>query len=222
MTQSTAPLAPALRFFKALADESRLRIVGILAHGPRSVDELAALLNLRSPTISHHLARLREADLVSMTSDGNTHLYQLDLDALRVLSRELLSVERVTSFADTVEAAGWERKVLRDFFEGERLTEIPASRKKRAVVLKWLAGRFQPDRRYGEIEVNHILERHHPDPATLRRELVGAALLCREQSVYWRPVADSRFRSLGQCEGTGESVPGWNEAVVYDKAFGGD
>jgi DNA-binding transcriptional ArsR family regulator len=190
MTQSPAPLAPALRFFKAMADESRLRIVGVLAQGPRSVDELAALLNLRSPTISHHLARLRAAGLVSMRSDGNTHLYQLDIEALRLLSRELLSAERVASFADTVEAEGWERKVLRDFFEGERLKEIPASRKKRAVVLRWLAERFVPDRRYGEIEVNRILERHHPDPATLRRELVGAALLRREQSIYWRPAAD--------------------------------
>ncbi len=186
------PAAPILRVFKALADESRLRIVGVLAQGPRSVDELAALLGLRSPTISHHLARLRHAELVSMRPDGTLHLYQLDMDALRLLSRDLLSVDRMRSLADSVEAEGWQRKVLRDFFEGERLKEIPASRKKRAVVLEWLAGRFEPDRRYAEIEVNRILEHHHPDPATLRRELVGAALLQRQHSIYWRPVADSR------------------------------
>ena len=33
----------------------------------------------------------------------------------------------------------WERKVLHDFFDGERLKEIPSSRKKRLVILKWLA-----------------------------------------------------------------------------------
>ncbi|MDQ6671821.1 MAG: metalloregulator ArsR/SmtB family transcription factor [Chloroflexota bacterium] len=186
------PLTPMLRLFKALADESRLRIVGILAQGPRSVDELAALLQLRSPTISHHLARLRQADLLSMRSDGNVHLYQLDMQALRALSRELLSVERVRSLSGTLEPQGWEHKVLRDFLDGERLKEIPASRKKRGVVLEWLASKFQPDQRYGEIEVNRILERHHPDPATLRRELVGAALLQREHSVYWRPAEAAR------------------------------
>src|ERR1700730_5988889 len=121
MTQSTdppagEPLGPALRFFKALADQSRLRIIGVLAEGPRSVDELAALLNLRSPTISHHLPRLKAANLLTMRSHTHLHFYQLNTDVLRGLSRELLSVERVTSLADSVEAQGWERKVLRDFF----------------------------------------------------------------------------------------------------------
>ena len=179
----------ALRVFKALADESRLRIVGILASGERSVDELAAQLNLRAPTVSHHLSRLRELGLVSMRADGTIHLYRLEPDALRALSREVLSVERLASWADDVEAEAWQRKVLRDFFEGARLKEIPASRKKRQVVLEWLAGQFQADVRYPERTVNELLARHHPDTATLRRELVGAGLLQREQSVYWRPVA---------------------------------
>jgi hypothetical protein len=31
-----------------------------------------------------------------------------------------------------------------------------------------------------------IIGRHHPDFATLRRELIGAKLLARENGVYWR------------------------------------
>jgi hypothetical protein len=178
-----------LRFFKTLADESRLRILGILAGGERSVDDLAAVLDLRAPTVSHHLARHRELGLVTMRADGNTHLYRLDADALRAISRDVLSFERVAGFADDLEAEAWQRKVLRDFFEGERLKEIPASRKKRSVVLQWLASRFSPDVRYREVEVNELLARHHPDTATLRRELVGAGLLQREQSIYWRPTS---------------------------------
>ena len=176
-----------LRFFKSLADASRLRMLGILASGERSVDELAALLDLRPPTVSHHLAILRELGLVSMRADGNVHFYRLDEHALRALSRDVLSPECVASFADDVEAEAWERKVLRDFFDGERLKEIPASRKKRAVILKRLAHEFRPGMRYRETEVNEVLKRHHADPATLRRELVGAGLLERTQSVYWRP-----------------------------------
>jgi hypothetical protein len=34
--------------------------------------------------------------------------------------------------------------------------------------------------------VNEIIGRHHPDFATLRRELIGANLLAREAGVYWR------------------------------------
>jgi len=185
---SEAQLQRVLRLFKSLANASRLRVLGILATGERSVDELAALLDLRPPTVSHHLALLRELGLVSMRAEGNVHFYRLDEDALRALSRDVLGPERVASFADTVEAEAWERKVLRDFFEGERLKEIPASRNKRAVILKRLAHEFHPGTRYRETDVNDVLKRHHADPATLRRELVGAGLLERAQSVYWRPL----------------------------------
>lgn len=187
-----AALQPVVTFFKVLADANRLRLLGLLANHERSVDELAALLNLRPPTISHHLARLRELGLVAMRADGNVHFYRLDQDALRALSRDILSVERVASLADQVEPRGWETRVLRDFFDGPRLKEIPASRKKRDVVLEQLATAFQPGVRYRETEVNTVLQEYHPDSATLRRELVGAGLLERAESVYWRPSAASR------------------------------
>jgi DNA-binding transcriptional ArsR family regulator len=180
----------AVRFFKALADESRLRLVGILAHQERSVEELAAMLDLRAPTVSHHLARLRVIGLVTMRPEGTTHLYRLATEALRTMSRDLLTPERIGSLADDVEGEAWERKVLRDFFEGERLKEIPASRKKREVILRWLANRFEPGMRYPEREVNAIIKRHHPDSATLRRELIGYGWLQRENGVYWRPPGD--------------------------------
>jgi predicted transcriptional regulator len=182
------PLQTVLRFFKALADESRLRIVGILAGGERSVDQLTVQLNLRGPTVSHHLGHLRAVGLVSMRAEGNVHVYRLEADVLRTLSRDVFSLERMVALADDVEAEAWQRKILRDFFEGEHLKEIPASRKKRAVVLQWLVTRFQVGARYREVDVNELLKRHHPDAATLRRELVGAGLLQREQSIYWRPV----------------------------------
>ncbi len=98
MTEQVLQLV--LRFFKVLADESRLRILGILAGGERSVEDLAALLDLRAPTVSHHLPRLRELGLVTMRAEGNTHLYRLDADALRLISRDVLSLDRVAAFAD--------------------------------------------------------------------------------------------------------------------------
>lgn len=179
----------ALRFFKVLADESRLKILGILASRECSVEELAALLSLRAPTVSHHLGRLKDLGLVTMRADGNTHLYTLEVEALRALSKDVLSPDAVAAFGgDAVGGVGdaWERKVLRDFFDGERLKEIPASRKKRAVVLRWLADRFEPDTRYPESAVNATIARHHLDFATLRRELIGAQLMRRENGVYWR------------------------------------
>src|SRR5919199_2504460 len=152
-----------LQFFRALADASRLRLLGILASRECSVEELASLLDLKAPTVSHHLNKLKELGLVRMRQEGTTHLYRLDTEALRALSRDVLTPEKMVSLADDVEGEAWERKVLRDFFEGERLKEIPASRKKREIVLRWLASQLPVDVRYREVEVNKLLQRYHPD-----------------------------------------------------------
>src|SRR5260370_3182845 len=82
-----AQAAILLRFFKAVAGQSLLKIVGLLADADHSVQQLAALLQLREPTISHHLAILREAGLVQSRADGTTHWYSLNQDTLRELSR---------------------------------------------------------------------------------------------------------------------------------------
>src|SRR5947209_18653164 len=175
-----------LQFFKALADENRLKLLGLLANRELSVEELAALLELRAPTVSHHLAKLKELNLVGMRPEGNTHIYWLNAEALRSTSKGLLSSEKMASLVDDVEGEAWERKVLRDFFEGTRLKEVPASRKKRSVILRWLASQYEPDVLYKESELNEMIERHHPDTASLRRELIGEKLLQRENGMYWR------------------------------------
>ena len=59
-----------LAFFKAMANESRLKIVGLLAQRERSVQELAELLALKEPTVSHHLAVLKDLGLVSVRAEG--------------------------------------------------------------------------------------------------------------------------------------------------------
>ncbi len=183
-----------LRFFKALADESRLKIVGILASQECSVEELAALLELKEPTVSHHLSRLKELNLVSMRPDGNAHLYQLDSDTLQNISKEIFMPEKMASLVQEVNTEAWEQKILRTYIDGDsldsdgvqRLKDIPASRKKRLVILKWLVKKFDIGADYPERSVNEIIKRYHPDCATLRRDLVGYQLMQREQGVYWR------------------------------------
>ncbi|WP_375472554.1 metalloregulator ArsR/SmtB family transcription factor [uncultured Nostoc sp.] len=183
-----------LRFFKALADDSRLKIVGILANQECSVEELAVLLQLKEPTVSHHLAKLKELNLVTMRSEGNSHLYQLDSEALQSISKEIFTPEKIASLIEDVDTEAWESKVLKNYFEGDvsdkdsvqRLKEIPASRKKRLVILKWLANQFDVGVNYPERLVNDILKRYHIDCATLRRELIACQLMQRENGVYWR------------------------------------
>jgi DNA-binding transcriptional ArsR family regulator len=75
----------ASNFLKALAHESRLMILCILAEGEKSVSELEDLLNLRQPTVSQQLARLRADGLVSTRRDGKTIYYRLASEEARVV-----------------------------------------------------------------------------------------------------------------------------------------
>jgi hypothetical protein len=184
---SEADLATLLAFFKAMANESRLRIVGLLAERERSVQELAELLGLKEPTVSHHLAALKALGLVSARAEGVTHWHALRLETLTALNRGLLDPKGGVAVAREVAAESWDDKVLATFVDAEgKLTAIPASRRKRLIVLKWLASQFEEGRRYREAEVNEILQRRHWDSATLRREMIGYGLLGRESGVYWR------------------------------------
>ena len=180
-----------LQFLKVLADESRLKLVGLLANQALSVGELAEQLNLKEPTVSHHLARLQRLGLVKMQAEGTTHRYQLEKEALHRLSKDLFTVEQVASIADNVEGERWERKVLKTYFEGERLTQIPMMRKKRNVILNWLVSQFEPGTRYPEAKINEVIKRHHPDTATLRREMIMTGLMERKDGVYWRTGAEA-------------------------------
>ncbi|MBN1201931.1 MAG: metalloregulator ArsR/SmtB family transcription factor [Anaerolineae bacterium] len=182
-----------LQFFKTLGDESRLKIVGLLVNQERSVGELASLLDLKEPTVSHHLSKLKNAGLVSVRAEGTTRLYRLDLQALEDMNRQLLSHDQIASWVDEVEADAGDRKVLRDYFEDGRLRQIPTKQKKLLVVLRWLADQFEPGVTYTEREINTIIEQYHDDYASLRRNLVEYGFLQRESSggQYWLAPADT-------------------------------
>lgn len=175
-----------LHFFKVLANENRLKLVGILSQDECSVEDLAARLQLKEPTVSHHLAKLKGLNLVQMRSMGNTHLYKLNRDTLSNLNKSLFTTEQMANWIEDVPSQAWEEKVLRSYLDRERIMEIPASRKKRFVILKWLVNQFDLERTYTEKEVNEIIKRHHPDSATLRREFIGYKLMKRERGIYER------------------------------------
>lgn len=75
----------ASEFLKALAHESRLLILCILAEGEKSVSELEEILSLRQPTVSQQLARLRMDGLVLTRRDGKAVYYSLASEEARVV-----------------------------------------------------------------------------------------------------------------------------------------
>ena len=74
------PLAPppaVVRLHRALGDETRLRILRLLAGRDHYLTEIASALELSKPTIKHHLALLRAAGLVTLTEEGGLSYYSL-------------------------------------------------------------------------------------------------------------------------------------------------
>lgn len=177
-----------LNFAKALADANRLKILGLLARQSYSVEELAALLALKAPTISHHLSKLAGAGLITARAESYYSVYQLDQRALEAAARNLFSSEQIAMAAENVDLQAYDRKVLADFcLPDGSLKEIPAQRRKLEVVLRYVVKPFQPGVKYTERQVNETLSRFHADTATLRRELVGYGLMKRagRGGEYW-------------------------------------
>ena len=172
-------------FFKALADVTRLRIVGLLAVEERSVDEIATLVDVKSPTVSHHLSRLKKLGLVSMRSEGNTRWYRLELANVEALAREVLAGDGLTSIGDEVEAAAEDAfalKVMKTFMEGDRIVQLPRQWRKKLVLVRYVAQQFEPDRTYTEAELKQIIAPIHHDHVTLRRLMVDVKWMLRDKA----------------------------------------
>ena len=176
-------------FFKALSDANRLKIIGLLAQQPYSVEELAALLNLKASTVSHHLAKLSQVGLVSAKTESYYNVYLLDENALEAKSRGIFSQENLAASVADIDAGAYDNKVVKDFVHKDgSLKTIPAQRKKLEAILRYVVKAFEVNKRYSEKKVNEILSGYHEDTATLRRELVGYGLIKREGGggEYWR------------------------------------
>lgn len=71
------------RYFKAFGDPSRLRIVNLLANKEMTVNDIAKAVDLAQPTVSRHLAILREANIVTDRRDGQSIYYSLNKDVVQ-------------------------------------------------------------------------------------------------------------------------------------------
>lgn len=178
-----------VKFFKALADENRIKIIGLLSHRPHSVEELAANLGITSATVSHHLVKLQCADLVEARVQQYYNVYALRAEVLRQMAEQFASADFAARAAPDLNLEAYANRVLDEYFVRGRLKALPSQLKKREVVLHRIAQAFEPGKRYAEKRVNAILKAFHADVATLRRELVGNKLLKQEQGYYWRTPA---------------------------------
>ncbi len=72
-------------FFKALSDETRLKILRILSSGELCACEILEHFNLTQPTISHHLGILVNSGLITTRVEGKWTHYNLQTETLSAL-----------------------------------------------------------------------------------------------------------------------------------------
>jgi hypothetical protein len=169
-------MASPAKLIGLLADEQRLRVFSAIALGARTVESAAEAAGVDTATVQTILPRLVAASLVEQR-DG----LHVSVDALRNAARERPPRER-----ELPDATEEQQRVLRNFVDGGRLVRLPARQSQRRVILEYVAGRFEQDRRYPEPEVNELLKSLHDDHVSLRRYLVDEGLLDREAGVYRR------------------------------------
>jgi len=167
---------------RLLAEPERLAIAGALARSARTQSELVEKLGLPAHRVRRHLAKLTAAKVVGVDADRRT--YRLQTETLRDAAKE------AGPSRDPGLALGAvfdeEEAVLRSYFRGGKLREIPAKHQKRTIVLSRLALEFEVGVRYTEREVNETLRRFHDDYVSVRRYLVDDRFLSRERGEYWR------------------------------------
>jgi ArsR family transcriptional regulator len=116
-TNMKAPSVEALaRLCRALGDETRVRILGLLASGEICVCEIHGAIGVPQPTASRHLAYLRRAGLVAARRDGLWMHYRIE----RPTDPALAEVVRAA-----IAAAGGTAGTDADRRRLSRITRIP-------------------------------------------------------------------------------------------------
>lgn len=183
-----------LRPLSALADDTRLRILELLAQqdGLRS-QEIIERVALSQSNTSRHLKQLVAAGLVIEQKDeGANKSYLLNPARVAWLGRalnELLSRKPDPNLR--AEARAEQPADLRRFLDTDwRVVFWPSKQHDQQLVREYLAAKFEVGRVYTEREVNTILAEWDTslDPSTLRRDLCDSHLLerTRDGARYWR------------------------------------
>ncbi|MGL5151777.1 MAG: metalloregulator ArsR/SmtB family transcription factor [Clostridium sp.] len=174
-----------LSIFKALSDKSRLRIINNLINGPMYVELLSERIGLAPSTISFHLKKLEEANLVYSQKEQYYVMYYINLRVFENKLKEIVHMdENKNDDKEKQREEAYRKKVIESFFKYGKLVSIPVQAKKKRIVLEEIVKAFEIDKEYTEREVNIIIADYNDDFCTIRRDMIGEKLLSRDKGIY--------------------------------------
>ena len=173
---------------KAISDENRLKLIGVLAEGTASADDLSTQTQMQPALVASNLELLLQAGVIIAKQTETGFIYELDTRYVEAVARRRLATVRKIADIPVGKFSPEDRKIVLNYTRTDgRLKQIPMQSKKIQAVLNYIYDAFDKERRYTEKEVNQVLAHFHPDTSTLRRLLVDFNYLERERdgSVYW-------------------------------------
>lgn len=175
---------------RVFADPKKVKLLGQLCDEALPLHTLARAAGLSEAETMGLVQSLKEAGLLDETFAHDGFRWRYKPSAIFEALRETRSAAAGPSDLPPG-ASAFDARVLGDFFVGGRLKSIPVQRKKREVVLRYLAEKFDRERTYTEQEVSVLLLNYHEDYASLRREMVDTGLMERANGIYRRTWAEA-------------------------------
>ncbi|GEL78194.1 DUF2087 domain-containing protein [Tenuibacillus multivorans] len=174
-----------VNFHKTVGDKTRLRIIGLLKEGPLHGQAIAGKLGLTPPTISHHLTKLKEINIVYQRRHKNTIYYNLNEKHLAFLAESIIKLgdeDMNEAFKVSEEE---KHNILKNFLDSDgKLKTLPSQLKKRLIILEHILKGFEIGRTYSELEINQHIKKFHDDFATIRREFINNHFMTRNRGYY--------------------------------------
>ncbi len=178
-------LEKSVEFYKTLGDATRLKILTLLSIEPLNGLMIAEKLGLTTATISHHLTKMRNLHVVTEKREKNTIYFYVNHHVIKEHGEALLKFSTREERNEGMNTEKTKQKVMNNFFTPDnRLKIIPAQRKKKLIILQYLAEGLEMGRKYKESEINEYLLGFYEDFATLRREWIINQFFYRENNIY--------------------------------------
>ena len=86
--------------FKALGDETRLRILTMLTKGRTCACKILEAFHFTQPTLSYHMKQLTDSGLVKADKDGKWVYYTINCERIELLREFIAEVNEIESAAD--------------------------------------------------------------------------------------------------------------------------
>lgn len=174
-----------VNFHKVLGDETRIRILVLLKNGPLHGQAIAGKLGKTPPTITHHIAKLKEIAIIQQRREKNTIYYELNENVIRRQSHALLDMIFDSEKELTQMVQKEKQTIIENFLTKDgRLKTIPAQKKKKLYLLEYMVKGLEMGKKYPEKEINEHIKQFHEDYATIRREFIMNHFMYRKDGIY--------------------------------------